>query len=276
MREGSGLASFAQESYWFGAVGVGGASAFSAPQLSTEPTLTGFTLRERSGILSGLVTGALVFGLAAAGASAPTVTVTEGQRNPDTGRSYETWTYETPSPGATGEHVSAAAHGAGGLASLRGQQFELDVYQRGWAGSGSGDASGYKLNMLFSPVLSEHLWVMVGWGWGSVHTHVQDPGFEPVDVEYFYFGVPVRVVVPISFLALSATWEWNIADHFTSERESVTEDADGFLKRVEVRPHPLMLDAQAAWGPLFIGGGVEASRLPDFEFGYRAMAGWRL
>lgn len=271
--DASGLGLMLNLSYTLGAVGYAGSHEYGvAGQAGLMPRVAGYRFHERGGFIAGLITGALVYTCLPLLVGTPAGTTTYS--GSDGLYDYYTFTTTQSEIDAASARIGAAQEGGVALMSAPLQSFELEVYQRGWAGTGFGDASGYKVWMMFPVAGDTDLLFELGWGWSSVQGHVSRGGGELWEVDHFFLGVPLRLSVPFGPLYASLTWALNPSALMLDEDEAVRR-VKGDRRVWEVRPSPVSVELNGHLGPLVASLGVVTPGITSLEVGLRASLGMR-
>lgn len=273
----SGLGLMINLSYTLEGLGYAGSNEFGiAGQPGLMPTVAGYRFRERGGFISGLITGALVYTCLPLLVGAPAGTTTYLGSD----GSYDYYSFSTTQGEIDAANARIKASQEGGVAMMGAplQSFELDVYQRGWAGSDYGDASGYKVWMMFPVGGDADMLFELGWGWSSVQSDLTttDGSNQQWTVDHFFLGVPLRLSIPFGRFYASATWALNMSALMWLFDDE--EDHQRFQnnRRVwEVRPSPLSLDINGHLGPIVASVGVMTPGITTLELGVRGSVGLR-
>lgn len=273
----SGLGLMINLSYTLEGIGYAGSNEFGvAGQPGLMPAVAGYRFRERGGFISGLITGALVYTCLPLLVGAPSGTTTYLGSD----GSYDYYSFSTTQGEIDAANARIVASQEGGVAMMGAplQSFELDVYQRGWAGSDYGEASGYKVWMMFPIAGDADMLFEMGWGWSSVQSDLTttDGSNQQWTVDHFFLGVPLRLSVPFGRFYASATWALNMSGlMWLFDDEEDHQRVQNGRRIWEVRPSPLSLDINGHLGPIVASVGVMTPGITTLELGVRGSVGLR-
>lgn len=271
----SGLGLMLNLSYTVSAVGYMGSHELGVPgQPGLMPTVAGYRFHERGGFIAGLITGALIYTclplLVGTPSGQTTYLGSDGVYN------YYSFSTTQGEIDAANARIKAAQEGGAAMMGAPMQSFELEIYQSGWAGGDYGEATGYKVWMMFPIAGDEELLFELGWGWSSVQSdlNVQSQDWR---VDHFFFGVPLRLSVPFGRFYASATWALNFSalEWFLEDEQDVARRFEDGRQVWEVRPSPLSLDLHGHLGPIVASVGVVTPGVTTLEAGLRGSIGLR-
>jgi len=123
------------------------------------------------------------------------------------------------------------------IAGATNQSFEFTVYMRSLPYA-QGETSGYRMNLFFGIPIGQQFMIDWGFGWGNADALWLVDGVE-YRSEWWYFGVPIRVNIPLSVGLLWVQWDWNWLGHGDPYYEYKDGDKDETRVFRESTPFPL-------------------------------------
>ncbi len=250
----------------FVAGGAGEMSGWRSGNPAT-PFGMGFRYHERNGFITGTVMALFQIMAGAVASSGPKSvnTWTEGNYR------YTQTTYY--SQAEKQRIMDNASNSASNMMSSPNQSFDLEIYSRNLGG----DISGYRATMMLmgfdGPGTSMIDW---GFGFGSATAAVAQDGHYLI-TDWTYFGIPIRLNVPVGPLLLFAQFDWNWWGHSRGDKiEGKQTFAPGTTQMIHTAGFPLRVGASTAvLGRLYLEAVALTPSLTSGAFGFTAGAGAR-
>ena len=245
-----------------------GATEYGVPRADVAPAIEGLVLRDRNGTTARMVIGLVIAVASAMAQSGPKSVESHSYISGDYLVTETKTTYYSEAEKA--EMRAAASDSMDGLFAAPYSDMELHLFSRDRFGRG--DASGYHLNFFVGsgkPVAFE-----TGFGFGKVSSQVMVDGMA-TNVDWKYFGMPLRVSAAAGPLRVALTYEWNWLKYGVEDPERVIHaDANGDPTITAVS-HPWHLDlSTVVLGRLALSGGLTAQQIKKpGELGVTMQAG---
>jgi len=259
-----------------GAIMNGGMSEFADDQANITPAANGLFIRDRNGMTSRMVIGAVIAVAGALAQSGPKGGESKSYRPGDYIITETTTTYYSEEEKAQMRANTSKA--IDGLFSAPYSDFELQLYSRDRFGHT--DTSGYKANFFIGSG-TKKLAYETGFGFGKADSLVDDETFGMTHVKWRYFGMPFRVNAVVGPVRFSATYEWNWSKYGLkgSEERLLRPEMDAMgaptgRKVVTSVSHPWHAElSMTLFKRVALSGGVTLQTIKKPELGYFATAG---
>ncbi len=249
---------------------AGGTGEMSGWRLGHPGASFGMGVRyhERNGFITGTTMALIQIFAGAMASSAP--------------KSSETWTegnyrYTRTTYRSEAERqaiMASASSSAAQMFSSPNQSFDLELYSR----NVGGDVSGYRATMMVGGFgVGTDSMVDLGFGFGSTTAAVAEDGRYLI-THWSYFGIPVRLSVPMGPLLLWAQFDWNWFGHTREARDDRDKAvfAPGSTTELKTAGFPVRLGVSAALlQRVYVEAVALTPSLTSLEFGFTAAAGAR-